>query len=61
MYPSASSGGIQSANTDLKNRTPSAAMVKGLISQLTTRVIRRPRGCSATRFRLEKSTAIIIG
>ena len=44
MYSVAVWGSTQSANITRKNSHPSAAMVKGLISQLTTRVRTRPRG-----------------
>jgi hypothetical protein len=44
-----------------KNSTPSAAIVKGLISQLTTSVSIRPRACLPTSFTACQSIWIIIG
>jgi hypothetical protein len=61
MYCPALAGSIRPAKTCSKNSTPSAAMVKGLISQFTTSVMTSPFGRSWMRRRLEKSTATIIG
>ena len=61
MYWLALAGSIRSAKTNSKNKTPNAAMVKGLSSQLTTRVITMPLGRSWMRLRLVKSTDTIIG
>lgn len=61
MVCCASAGAISSANTTSKKSTPRAAIVKGLISQFTTRVMIRPLRRSWTRRTAEKSTATIIG
>ena len=60
-YCVASSGAMEGAKTTSKNSTASAAMVKGLISQFTASVMRRPFGCRATPATAPKSTPIIIG
>ncbi|MNT90198.1 hypothetical protein D3C72_2310570 [compost metagenome] len=57
----ASSGETRSANTCWKNSTPRIAMVKGLISQLTTSVTHRPLGLRPTSFSEAKSMLTIIG
>ena len=44
MYSLADCGSTQGAKTCSKNSTASAAIVKGLTSQLTTSVSTRPRG-----------------
>jgi hypothetical protein len=61
MYSGAFAGSISPANRWLKNNTPSAAIVKGLISQLMTRVMTSPFGLRPTSFSEPKSMAIIIG
>lgn len=54
-------GADQSGKDVLKNNTPSTAMLKGFISQLTTTVMPSPLGRFPMPFRLAKSTATIIG
>ena len=61
MYSLADCGSTQGANTYWKNSTPSAAMVNGLTSQLTTRVSASPRGLRRMSFTACQSTWIIIG
>ena len=61
MYSWASAGSIHGAKTNSKKNTPSTAMVKGLISQLTTMVTTSPLGRSPMWLRLAKSTLTIIG
>ena len=61
IYCPAVPGSMKGAKTHSKNSTPRAAMVKGLISQFTARVMIIPLGRWCTRARLVKSTATIIG
>ncbi len=61
MYWPASCGAIRSANTISKNSTPSAAMLNGLTSQFTTRVMMSPFGRRWTVRRLATSMATIMG
>jgi len=61
MYSLADCGSTQGAKTYWKKNTPSAAMVKGLMSQLTTSVSSRPRGFLPTSFTAVQSIWIIIG
>jgi hypothetical protein len=61
MYSGARSGSIRPAKMWLKNRTARAAIVKGLISQLTTSVMTSPFGFCPTALSEPKSIAIIIG
>ncbi|MDT4848451.1 hypothetical protein FQZ97_825400 [compost metagenome] len=61
MYSLADCGSTKGANRYLKNSTPSAAMVKGLMSQLITTVSIRPCGFLPTSRTAAKSIWIIIG
>ena len=61
MYSGTFAGSIHPANRWLKNSTASAAMVKGLISQLITSVITNPSGRCPTSRNERKSLAVIIG
>ena len=61
MYSLADWGSTQGANRYWKNSTPSAAMVKGLMSQLTTSVSSSPRGFWPTSLTALQSIWIIIG
>ena len=61
IYCPAVPGSMKGAKISSKNRRPSAAMVNGLISQLTVSVITSPLGRSWMRASDEKSTATIIG
>jgi len=61
MYCCADCGSTQGANRCWKNSTPSAAIVKGLISQLTTSVSTSPRGRRPTFLIDDQSIWIIIG
>ncbi len=61
MYWLAVAGSTQGANTCSKNSTASAAIVKGLMSQLTTSVNARPRGLRPTARTDAKSICTIIG
>ena len=61
MYSLADCGSTQGAKITLKNSTPSAAMVKGLMSQFTTSVSTSPRGFLPTSLMDDQSIWIIIG
>ena len=61
MYSRADCGSTKDANTCSKNSTPSSAIVKGLINQLTTSVSTRPPGRRRTSFTADQSIWIIIG
>ncbi len=61
MYSLADAGSTQGANRYWKNSTPSAAIVNGLISQLTTSVSASPPGRLPTSFTALQSIWIIIG
>ena len=61
MYSVADRGSTQPAKITLKNSQPNAAIVNGLISQLTTSVSIRPLGFLPTSLRAEKSICTIIG
>ena len=61
MYSLADCGSTQGAKMTWKNSTPSAAMVKGLMSQFTTKVSTRPCGFLPTSRTACQSIWIIIG
>src|SRR5690554_8229256 len=61
IYSLADCGSTRSTNKILKNNQPKAAMVKGLISQLTTKVNSKPLGRRPTSLTAEKSICTIIG
>ena len=61
MYSLADCGSTHGAKMYWKNSTPRAAMVKGLMSQFTTRVSSSPCGRLPTSLMARQSTWIIIG
>ena len=61
MYLLADCGSTNGANTDWKNSTPRAALVKGLIGLLMTSVSTSPRGFLHASLTANQSIWIIMG
>ena len=61
MYCCASAGDTHPAKTNSKKNTPRVAMVKGLMSQFTSKVSARPRGRRPTPRTALQSIWTIIG